>query len=132
MSGRRGAGGDPVATALAVALGLVIVLITIGVLYDAITDPNQTGLGENSTQVLETAFGGILGILGAYLGFQRGAASRQPGDEPADDDDASEPVDDQDEHDDLGLDVGPDIEDEDGEDVEDVETVGGTHRGEPE
>lgn len=65
-----------VAIILAVGIAIAINCVTIGVLYDAIFSKGP-GLSENATQVLTTAFGGIIGVLGAYVGFK----SRN-GDEP--------------------------------------------------
>ena len=71
----RGSGGhrfravDWVAIILAAALGTVTVLMLIVVLINVITKrtPNPT-LGENTTQVLTATIGGIIGILGGYVG----------------------------------------------------------------
>jgi hypothetical protein len=64
-------------TALVLAIGLVTAInaVTIGVLYDAIIS-SESGLSENATQILTTAFGGIVGVVGAYLGFRAGVASQ--------------------------------------------------------
>jgi len=67
-------GRDRVAAILAGGLVLALVLITGGVLYDAIVSEGP-GLSENATQVLTGAFGGILGVLGAYIGFRAGASA---------------------------------------------------------
>jgi predicted PurR-regulated permease PerM len=66
--------------AIILALGLVVAvdLITAAVLYDAIFS-NDAGLSENATQVLIAAFGGIIGVLGGYIGYQAGKRS---GDDP--------------------------------------------------
>jgi hypothetical protein len=70
---KRPRGGQSVtAVVLAVALGVAINAITIGVLYDAIANPGQAGLSENATQILTTAFGGIIGVLGGFIGYQAG------------------------------------------------------------
>jgi len=60
-----------VALALAIALGLAVVTITVGVLYDAIFSEGP-GLSDNATQILTAAFGGIIGVLGSYVGFRAG------------------------------------------------------------
>lgn len=65
-----------VALALAVALGLSLVLLTAGVLYDAIASKGP-GLSDNATQVLVAGFGGIIGVLGSYVGYRAGAANGQ-------------------------------------------------------
>src|SRR5262245_51330304 len=66
--------------ALVLALGLVVAvnLITFAVLYDAIASQGP-GLSENATQILTGAFGGIVGLLGGYLGYKAGRESRPPG-----------------------------------------------------
>jgi hypothetical protein len=57
---------------LALGLSVAVMTITFAVLYDAIASSGP-GLSENATQVLTTAFGGIIGVLGAYLGFRAGS-----------------------------------------------------------
>jgi Co/Zn/Cd efflux system component len=64
-----------VAIILAVGLVIAISTITIGVLWEAIFRTGSSGLSENATQVLTTAFGGIIGVLGSYIGFRAGQAS---------------------------------------------------------
>ena len=61
---------DWVAIILAVGLASSVTIITIAVLYEAIEQ--NAPLSENATQVLTTAFSGIVGILGAYVGFREG------------------------------------------------------------
>src|SRR5262245_48231980 len=58
-----------VALVLAVGIATAINAITVAVLYDAIFSKGP-GLSENATQVLTTAFGGIIGVLGAYVGYR--------------------------------------------------------------
>ena len=64
-------GRDWVAIILAIGLAVAINTIVLAVLYDAIASEGP-GLSENATQVMTTAFGGIIGVLGAYLGFRAG------------------------------------------------------------
>jgi hypothetical protein len=64
-------GRERVALVLATGLALAIVIVTVGVLYDAIFSKGP-GLSDNATQVLTTAFGGIIGVLGSYIGFKAG------------------------------------------------------------
>ena len=64
-------GRDWVAIILAVGIATAINLITFAVLYDAVFSAGP-GLSENATQVLTTAFGGIIGVLGAFVGFKTG------------------------------------------------------------
>jgi hypothetical protein len=65
-----------VAAILAIALGVGVCTLTAGVLWEAIFRTESSGLSENATQILTTAFGGIIGVLGSYIGFRAGAASR--------------------------------------------------------
>lgn len=60
---------DWVALVLALALALAMNLLMFGVVYDAVRS-DTPGLSENATQIITTAFGGILGVLGSYLGFR--------------------------------------------------------------
>jgi len=66
-----------VALTLAIGISTAVNLLTIAVLWDALTNPEASGLSENATQVLTTAFGGMIGVLGAYLGFKAGRAQQQ-------------------------------------------------------
>jgi hypothetical protein len=70
---------DWVAIILAVGLILALNLITAGVLYDAIFSAGP-GLSENATQILTLAFGGIVGILGSYVGYRVGKGHETPPD----------------------------------------------------
>lgn len=65
-----------VAIVLAVGFATAINCFTFAVLYDSIHS-DQPGLSENATQILTTAFGGIIGVLGGYMGFRAGEQSRQ-------------------------------------------------------
>jgi hypothetical protein len=62
---------DFVAVLLAIGICTAVNLVTAGVLYDAIVSKGP-GLSDNATQILTTAFGGMIGILGTYLGFRAG------------------------------------------------------------
>jgi hypothetical protein len=64
-------GRDWVAIYLAIGIATALNLITLGVLYDAITSEGP-GLSSNATQVLVMGFGGIIGVLGSYLGYKVG------------------------------------------------------------
>jgi hypothetical protein len=64
---------DAVALVLAVGLVTAINLITFALLYDAIVSEGP-GLSENATQVMTGAFGGIIGVLGSYVGYRTGQA----------------------------------------------------------
>ena len=60
-------GRNWVAIILAIGLATAVNCFAFAVLYDAIFSSGP-GLSENATQVLTTAFGGIIGVLGAYTG----------------------------------------------------------------
>jgi hypothetical protein len=59
---------------LAIGLATAMNMFTFAVLYDALTQPDQSGLSENATQVLTGWGGGVIGILGAVFGYRAGAA----------------------------------------------------------
>jgi len=67
-------GRNWVAIILAIGLATAINAFAVAVLYDAVFSSGP-GLSENATQVLTTAFGGIIGVLGAYVG---GRTSQRP------------------------------------------------------
>lgn len=77
----RGLGPDVVAMILASALFLSVVVIGIALILSVVDQrtPIQT-LGENTTQVLTGLIGGIIGVLGSYLG-QRFRKHKQEGEE---------------------------------------------------
>jgi len=66
---------DLVALVLAIGLAFAVATMTIAVLWDAIASAGP-GLSDNAAQVLTTAFGGIIGILGAWLGGRNGEAPK--------------------------------------------------------
>ena len=60
---------DRVALVLAGALVLSVVGIFVAVVFNIITNHQPAAtLGENTTQVLAGLIGGIIGVLGSYLG----------------------------------------------------------------
>ena len=63
---------DVVALVLAAALTIAVTLIGLAIVINVAQghNPNPT-LGENTTQVLTATVGGIIGILGTYLGGHR-------------------------------------------------------------
>jgi hypothetical protein len=76
------ASGSTVAVILAVSLGLAFNIFCIAVLYTAVT--SDAPLSENATQVLTGWGGGVIGILGAYVGYRIGfVASRDEDEEEA-------------------------------------------------
>ena len=62
---------DWVAILLAIGIATSVNVITFAVLYDAIRSKGP-GLSDNAVQVLTLAFGGIIGVLGSYVGFKAG------------------------------------------------------------
>ena len=106
-------GRDLVMLTLAFGLVFAVDAVTVGVLYDAIRSAGP-GLSDNATQVLTTAFGGIIGVLGSYVGYKAATAAQEgktmteisdvpsdPSEEPA----APEPEQPDDEVDEAGQDV---------------------------
>ena len=65
---------DWVAIVVAVGLSTSVNVITLAAVWNAVE--NGQGLSENATQVLTTAMGGMVGLLGGYLGFKAGAESQ--------------------------------------------------------
>jgi hypothetical protein len=65
---------DRVALILALGTAISFVLIAAGSVLVALQD---RPLSENATQLLVAAFGGMIGVLGSYLGFRAGLARRQ-------------------------------------------------------
>lgn len=70
------------AVILAIGIATAVNAITFGVLYDAIINPGDAGLSENGTTVLTTAFGGIIGVLGSYVGTLQSRRRDEPTREP--------------------------------------------------
>lgn len=62
--------GGWVALTLALSLGIAFNVFTFAVLYDAIN--GEQALSENAAQVLTGWGGGIIGILGSYIGYRVG------------------------------------------------------------
>lgn len=67
-------GRDAVAVVLSIGVATALNMITAAALVDAITSEDP-GLSDNATQILTGGFGGVLGVLAAYLGYRVGAAS---------------------------------------------------------
>jgi len=65
---------DLVALILAVAVGTAINIVVLAVMWDAIHLGAE--ISENGTQVISAVLGGVIGILGSYLGYST-AAKRQ-------------------------------------------------------
>lgn len=60
-----------VAVILAVGMCTAVNVFTAAVLVDALLS-DQPGLSENATQILTGWGGGIIGIIGALVGYQAG------------------------------------------------------------
>jgi hypothetical protein len=60
---------DNVAMVLALALGLLVVLILVATMVQILNSSfPQVQLSENATQVLTAGVGGLTGLLGGYIG----------------------------------------------------------------
>jgi sulfite exporter TauE/SafE len=71
---------DIVLLVIAIGLSTGVNLLTFGVLWDAVRS-DTPGISENATQILTGAFGGMIGIIGASVGYRAGARD-QKGVEP--------------------------------------------------
>jgi sulfite exporter TauE/SafE len=76
----RNSARDWVAVILALGIATAINMLMIAVLWDAVRS-DTPGLSENSTQVIIAGFGGIVGILGGYLGGRAVERAQRDGDE---------------------------------------------------
>jgi hypothetical protein len=68
---RRKPSRDWVALTLAFGLSTAVNLIVLGVLMAAYERGRKTGdyaISENATQILIAAFGGMIGVIGGYVG----------------------------------------------------------------
>jgi predicted PurR-regulated permease PerM len=75
---RVGASGKEwVAIILAIGLATAINLLMFAVLWDALFS-NEAGLSENATQIIIAAFGGIIGVLGSFVGYRAAERNREP------------------------------------------------------
>lgn len=81
---RKGLGVDLVAFVLALALAFTLILVTVTALVNVVQSPKSLfSLGENTTQVLTTVLGGIIGLLGSYMGYRlHGAENAVEREEP--------------------------------------------------
>jgi len=72
---------DHVAVILALALLLAVALVMTAVILNVVSHKNPTPtLGENATQVIVAVMGGLIGVLGGYVG----ARTRRPDDDGPD------------------------------------------------
>jgi hypothetical protein len=71
--------GDWVAVILSAGVAISMIILITGVVWGGIKHGSRAAvLTENETQVLIASFGGIFGILGAYLGFRAGNGQPVP------------------------------------------------------
>lgn len=68
------AGSYIVALILAIGMSIALNLLVLAVVWDAIFSA-QSGISENATQILTGWGGGVLGVIGAVVGYQAGAAA---------------------------------------------------------
>ena len=64
---------DFVAAVLAIGLALLVVLIIVATIVQILNNrpaSPEIQLSENATQVLIAAIGGIVGVLGGYVGYR--------------------------------------------------------------
>lgn len=71
-------GRERVALILAAGLSLALILLTAGVLWDAIFS-QPPGLDDHATQIMSLAFGGIIGVVGSYMGYKAGSEHNNQG-----------------------------------------------------
>ena len=69
-----------IALVLAIALGTALNGFTIAILYEAIFQTQSAGISENAVQVLTGWGGGMIGIIGAYIGYRVGSSQTPNGD----------------------------------------------------
>lgn len=63
-----------VAIILAVGICTALNMLTFGILYDAIFS-ESSGISENATQILTGWGGGVVGVIGAVVGYQAGQSA---------------------------------------------------------
>jgi hypothetical protein len=75
----RQSGPDAVATILAIGVAVSVALFVFAVTYDSIFT-SDAGLSDNAAQVLTGAIGGMIGVLGGYVGGRRSSNDRKDDD----------------------------------------------------
>jgi len=80
MEQRRGPAPGWVAIVLAVGLATALNAFTFAILYDALFHTQQAGVSENAVQILTGWGGGIIGIIGGYVGYVAGEQRSRRGD----------------------------------------------------
>lgn len=78
---------DHVAIILASGIAISLILITVALLWVAVvrfTNGGNLGLSENGTQLLTGWGGGIIGVLGSYVGYTFGKRKAENGKEEGD------------------------------------------------
>jgi hypothetical protein len=71
---------DWVALILAVGISSALLVLVFAAAWSALFS-EQKGLSENYTQIMIATFGGLIGVLGSYIGFQAGANQQRKADE---------------------------------------------------
>jgi ABC-type nickel/cobalt efflux system permease component RcnA len=74
---------DLIAVILAAGLSLSIVALVVGVVWAAIKNGSTAStLSENESQVLTVAFSGMIGVLGAWVGYRAGNGAKHEPERP--------------------------------------------------
>jgi hypothetical protein len=71
---------DWVATIIAIGLATALNLITFAAIYDALFS-NAAGLSDNAVNLLTGWGGGMVGIVGAYVGYKASRNDNGPDDQ---------------------------------------------------
>jgi hypothetical protein len=73
-----------VAVVLAVGVALALNLLTFAVMFETVFSVNR-GISDNATEILTGWGGGIIGVIGAVVGYNAGRSSATPPDRDSDD-----------------------------------------------
>jgi hypothetical protein len=74
---QRGPAPGWVALVLAIGLATALNIFTFAVLYEALFHTDSSGISENAVQILTGWGGGIVGIVGGYVGYVAGRRERE-------------------------------------------------------